>query len=243
MRNKTAQVWVIIAVVVGCVIVFGLLGSKLSAARRAQSIAEKNVAAANDTLRTYESDKDTLTNTVARFAYQDSVNTDSIVKLGGSLGTALSTTRSTLRTLTQVRASFDSLTKTQEADSDTTETRDDSTEVRIASTTVEGPPIEGTIEVEIPQRPNPVLFRPALTVTPFDIVYGISCDEEQNAQTNIEKPDWVNISMTPGVVSPDVCHPYQPVSFGNFKVTMGGVAVGAGVGALAAFIVSAVFGS
>lgn len=243
MRNKTAQVWMIIAVVVGCVIVFGSLASKISAARRSLSIAEANVAAANDTLRTYESEKDTLTNTVARFAYQDSVNTDSIVKLGGSLGTALRTTRSTLRSLTQARASFDSLTQQLEAQSDTTVQKDDSTEVRIASTTVDGPPIEGTIEVEIPQRPNPVLFRPALTVTPFDIVYGISCDEEQNAQTNIEKPDWVNISMTPGVVSPDVCHPYQPISLGSFKVTMGGVAVGAGVGALVAFTISAILGS
>lgn len=195
------------------------------------AVDEANIRAYQDTLRTYE---DEFNQTIARYALQERINTDSIFKLNHTLQEANNDRRAKIRIITNLQIKIDSLLR--ESDADTDVLTPDS--IRIASVTLDEPPIEGKITATIPPLPATVRFRTELVVSPIDLSYALTCDRDRNAQVNISGPTWARLTMAPSLVDPGVCRS-PSASFFTFKPTFGGVTVGAIAGVLAGLIIGA----
>jgi hypothetical protein len=211
------------------------LGFALSNARRDASIAQANADAYRDTMQTHRSELDTINEAVSLMIVQDSVNTDSILRLGGALAAAVEDRDQHLRSLQIVRVEFDKLRTSIES----TEVVQDDPEPETGEVSqtgtfaLEGPPIDGSVSVTawLHDLTRPWSLKTDLTVRPFVSTYAIGCDDLRRAIFNVESPSWVRMELVQGVVEPEVCHG-RKVSLFDFswgKATWFAGGVGAGV--------------
>ena len=235
----------VLAIVVVAIVVMlaisGIAWTLVAQARWDRDVSESNVRAMQDTVRVYKAENDTLTVAMNLMQFQGEINSDSIAKLGTSLGVATRDLRLTQRALSRAEVAFDSLTATIEADTVivVAETGD-----RVATFTVEGPPIEGSAKVVVPpdSTSRPILFQPALTVSPFSFTYALGCTPQRDAVVTFESPSWVRMTPLPGIVAPEVCHGDRPTLGQGFKISFGSFGIGAGVGAAVTTALFAVLG-
>lgn len=228
MKPKTFFIILLLAgTVVSTVAATILYAGKLEAERDA-SVALANLAASLDTIRRYQDDS---TTTASLMAFQDSVNQDSLIALGGSLSDAIRDRNQTLQALSTLRVEFASL-RDQFVSIDVEE-HPEEPGAEEASFEIEGPPIFGDIGV-IYRPADPWTLRTNLSVTPFRQVYDIGCDEMRRALVNVTTPEWVRVTLEKGVIMPDVCN---PLTIPTLKFTWG-KAVWFGGGMLSGFLLA-----
>ena len=242
----------VVAIMVIAIVVLIAIGSiawtLVAQARWDRDVSESNVRALQDTVRVYqgiaqglEGELGERTRAATLMQEQLTINSDSIRGLGTALGVASAALQLSQRALSRAEVAFDSLIEDIEVDSIIVveETGD-----RIATFTVEGPPIEGTAKVIIPPEISlrPILFQPALTVSRFGFTYALGCTPQLDAVVTFESPSWVRMIPQPGIVAPEICHGDRPTLGQGFKVSLGNFVIGAGVGATITAILFGVLG-
>lgn len=226
----------------------GIAWTLVAQAKWDTSVAEANTRALQDTVRVYqgiaqglEGELGEKTRAATLMQEQLTINSDSIRGLGTALGVASAALQLSHRALSRAEVAFDSLVADIEADSVifVEETGD-----RIATFTVEGPPIEGTAKVVVPPEESTrrILFQPALTVSSFTFTYALGCTPQLDAVATFESPSWVRMTPQRGIVAPEICHGDRPTLGQGFKISFGSFGLGAGVGATITAILFGVFG-
>lgn len=242
----------VVAIVVIAIVLLlamgGIAWTLVAQAKWDTSVAEANTRALQDTVRVYqgiaqglEGELGEKTRAATLMQEQRTIDSDSIADLGTALGVASAALQLSQRALSRAEVAFDSLTATIEADSIVVveETGD-----RIATFTVEGPPIEGTAKVTVPpeESPRPILFQPSLTVSRFEFTYALGCTPQLDAVVTFESPSWVRMTPQPGIVAPEICHGDRPTLGQGFKISFGSFGLGAGVGSVLTAILFGVLG-
>lgn len=195
----------------------GTLSAMWQHEKRNRKVAQDNITALQDTMRLVKTDHAAA---VSLLLFQGEIDQDSMAQLNEALALALDDRNAKAVALQHAEFRFDSLlaTTTAEIDSITEEG------VRLATTFVEGPPIDGEINVAVPPEPTePVVFRTLLTVTPFQASYTLGCTETNIPVVALETPPWVRVSLQRGVVSPNMCNPAPTYSLSGdlFQITPG----------------------
>ena len=230
---------VVAILVVAAVVLIGISAVAWTLVAQAKwdtSVAEANTRALSDTVRVYqgiakglEGELGERTRAATLMQEQLTINSDSISGLNTALGVASSALKLSQRALSRAEVSFDSLFATIEADSAIVV--DELTGDRVATFTIEGPPIEGTATVVVQENVQSIIFQPRLFVSPFEFTYALGCTPELDAVVVFESPAWVRMTPQRGVVAPEVCHGDRPTFGQGFSVSIGNIGIGMGIGA------------
>lgn len=223
--NKKFIPWIAIVVLL---IVSGGLYTLYNNAKREQRIAKSNEKVALDTTRISLVGQ---LQAASRLIEQKDIKVND---LQGALARALRDRKSDARVVTGYLVTINKLHRLlQTSSSEST----DAAGVRTATFTQQGPPIEGTQIVTAPPPPKSILLESHLGVTPFQIRYGLGCDNEHTPVATFETPTWVQTTFQKGQVDPTICNPKSPGFFSfNFSPNLSNLLYAA-AGGVAVFII------
>ena len=214
--RSVVDYWYIVVILV-LVASLGLQARRAGHWRTQAQVAEANERAALDTTRTY------LADTVAaysRLALQREADMDS---LGAAHREALDDLGATLRALQNAEVRIDSLVVVAATPVTDTIVVEGGEEVRVATFTMEGPPISGQQDVRVSSQ---ITLDSRLSVSPFSIGYSMACADNAPLMT-WQTPAWVQVSLDEGSVDPLICNPPQRslLTWGTDRMLWGGAGI------------------
>lgn len=223
----------------------GSCGSFLFAQRNLD-VAEANVRAAEDTVRTVRADNQTARSGLVAQHTIALGNVQELLRLNREelTSTSLALEDRDADHIVAVNAmefSFDSIALENvelNADLMTLSRSDES--FRVVALDIVGPPISGDVDISIPSDTSKSVDIEfvRLKIEPFRAIYTIAC-AGHDAVVVAETPEWVNMELQPGAVDPNVCNPL-PVSLGAFDFKPD---LGMGLGAAGGFVLGWFLGS